>query len=174
MKRLLIAILAMLMAVGANAQSTGDLLPGATRPCSWCKGKGVVKCEYCNNGVVCSPFGASRCIICMGTGARQCLACMGHKVEIWNGEVWLSICVYNSYVRQSLEMMPDPGSSSSTSSSSTSSSSSSSPSTSWRNAGDWYTCPCVSIPTYGYASYHRCTNCGETHQIGTSHSCKKR
>ena len=169
MKKLLIAIFALLMAVGANAQSTGDLLPGATRPCSWCKGKGVVKCEYCNNGVVYSPFGASRCIICMGTCARQCLACMGQKVEIWNGEVWVSICVYYSDVRQSLEMMPDPGSSSSTSSSSSSSSS-----TSWRNAGDWYTCPCYSVPTFGQATYHNCANCGKTHQIGSSHSCKKR
>lgn len=38
-----------------------------------------------------------------------------------------------------------------------------------------YTCPCHSTPTFGNKSYHKCSNCGQSHEIGTGlnpHRCK--
>lgn len=38
-----------------------------------------------------------------------------------------------------------------------------------------YTCPCHSTPTFGSKSYHQCSNCGQSHEVGTGlnpHRCK--
>lgn len=34
-----------------------------------------------------------------------------------------------------------------------------------------YTCPCHSSATLGYHNYHNCSNCGQRHEVGTTHRC---
>lgn len=59
-------------------------------------------------------------------------------------------------------------------STSSSSSSSSSRRTSSSTDNGWYECSCSSTPTFGNIIYHKCPNCGESHQMGSTHMHKKR
>lgn len=40
-----------------------------------------------------------------------------------------------------------------------------------KDAGS-YECPCSGSPTFGLDTYHKCSNCGENHRIGSYHMCK--
>ena len=35
-----------------------------------------------------------------------------------------------------------------------------------------YTCPCNGVATFGNTDYHKCSNCGQNHVVGESHSCR--
>lgn len=59
------------------------------------------------------------------------------------------------------------------SSSNNSGNSSRSTSSSSSNGSGWYQC-CSSTPNFGITSYHKCPNCGQNHQIGSGHLCKKK
>lgn len=139
--------------------TNGNITSQSLSGCMLCGGMGL--CGVCGGtgGQYWYGMGIQPCGRCIGTG--RCATCNGKGYTVINSTTYASGLTIG-YDNNGNYYVVGPGESERNSGGRSSSSNST-----------WYECPCSDCPTFGRTTYHKCKNCGETHQMG-SHLCKRR